>query len=151
MEATTVVNVEAAEGSHRSRSASHSNLGSVGSQDNRSQYDKADTDSEFSASTGYTLDRFLNDKVPISHSSSNFSPRSNGFFNNNRSNKNFHEGSNGFSKGSQNNMKGGASFNAKKLLQTKQQSNSRYSKHHYAVDLLPKGDANNKSRRVPRT
>ena len=151
MEATTIVNVEAAEGSHRSGSASHSNLGSVGSQDNRSQYDKADTDSEFSASTGYTLDKFLNDKVPISHSSSNFPPRSNGFSNNNRSNSNFPDRSNGFSKGSQSNMSGGASFSAKKLLQTKQQSNSRDSKHHNAVDLLPRGDANNKSRRVPRT
>jgi hypothetical protein len=138
-------------GSHHSGSASRSNRGSVGSQGNRSTRSRADTDSEFSASTGYTLDRFLNDKVPISHSSSNFPPRSNGFFNNNRSNKNFHEGSNGFSKGSQNNMKGGANFSAKKLLQTKQQSNSRYSKYHNAVDLLPRGDANNKSRRVPRT
>ena len=116
MEATIIVNVEAAEGSHRSGSASHSNLGSVGSQDNRSQYNKADTDSEFSASTGYTLDRFLNDKVPISYSSSNFPPRSN---------SNFSERSNGFSKGSQSNMSGGASFSAKKLLQTTQQSNSR--------------------------
>ena len=151
MEATIIVNVEAAEGSHRSGSASHSNLGSVGSQDNRSQYDKADTDSEFSASTGYTLERFLDDKASISQSNSGFPPRSNGFFNNNRSNKNFHERSNGFSKGSQNNMRGGASFSAKKLLQTKQESNSRYSKHHNAVDLLPRGDANNTSRRVLRT
>ena len=137
-------------GSHRSGSASRSNRGSVGSQGNRSTRNRADTDSEFSASTGYTLDRFLNDKVPISHSNSNFPPRSNGFFNNNRSNSNFPDRSNSFSKGSQSNMSGGASFSAKMLLRKKQQSNSRDSKHHNAVEILQKVDMNNKSRRASR-